>query len=212
MNEYKERLNNYNNVKSPKELLEFMDKNIKYGIYGTDRVIYDKWDADNNSKFQKACQTKYALCDLNRLLKYGYGTCWDQVEFERNWFIHNNYECKTFFIWFCFDTSNNYITHTYLVYKDKVTNKYYYFEHSDELNKGIKEFDSYKDAILYQMEKHINFNKQVGNLINEDVLSHLQVYEFRIKKYGCSQYEYIDNILNSKLIYDNNNFVNNIKS
>lgn len=34
MNEYNEGLNNYSNVKSTKELLEFME-NIKYGIYGT---------------------------------------------------------------------------------------------------------------------------------------------------------------------------------
>ena len=33
-------------------------------------------------------------------------------------------------------------------------------------------------------------------------------YEFEIKKYGCSQYEYIENILNSKLVYNNNKFVN----
>ena len=59
MNEYEERLNSYSNVKNPKELLEFMDKNIKYGIYGIDKVVYDKWDASNNSEFQKACQTKY---------------------------------------------------------------------------------------------------------------------------------------------------------
>ena len=191
MNEYVERLNNYNNVKNPNELLEFMDKNIKYGIYGTDKVVYDKWDTSINSEFQKACQTKYVLCDAKRLLKYGYGICWDQVELERDWFINNDYECKTFFIWFCFSTSNNYVTHTYLVYKDKKTEKYCYFEHSDDANKGIKEFDSYKDAILYQMEKHIDCNRNVGNLINEDVLSHLQVYEFEIKKYGCSQREYI---------------------
>ena len=123
MNEYVERLNNYNNVKNPNELLEFMDKNIKYGIYETDKVVYDKWDASINSEFQKACQTKYELCGSKRLLKYGYGTCWDQVELERDWFINNDYECKTFFIWFCFSTSNNYVTHTYLVYKDKKTVK-----------------------------------------------------------------------------------------
>ena len=147
---------------------------------------------------------------IKRLLKCGYGTCWDQVELERDWFINNDYECKTFFIWFCFSTSNNYVTHTYLVYKDKKTEKYCYFEHSDGANKGIKEFDSYKDAILYQMEKYIDFNRSVGNLINEDILSHLQVYEFEIKKYGCSQYEYMENILNSKLVYDNNKFVTEI--
>ena len=75
MNEYVERLNNYNNVKNPNELLEFMDKNIKYCIYGTDKVVYDKWDASINSEFQKACQTKYELCGSKRLLKYSYGTC-----------------------------------------------------------------------------------------------------------------------------------------
>ena len=56
------------------------------------------------------------------------------------------------------------------MYKDKKTEKYCYFEHSDDANKGIKEFESYKDAILYQMEKHIDCNRNVGNLINEDIL------------------------------------------
>ena len=32
MNKYEERLNSYSTVKNPKELLEFMYKNIKYGI------------------------------------------------------------------------------------------------------------------------------------------------------------------------------------
>ena len=207
---YNERKLAYDKVNTPEELQEFMDKYLKYGIYGTDNKIYENWNSDVNSEFQIACQTKYSLCDAKRYLQYGYGTCWDQVELERDWFINNDYECKTFFIWFCFSTSNNYVTHTYLVYKDKKTEKYCYFEHSDDANKGIKEFDSYKDAILYQMEKHIDCNRTVGNLINEDRLSHLQVYEFEIKKYGCSQYEYMENILNSKLVYDNNKFVTEI--
>ena len=120
--DYYQRKNLYDQAKSPEELLNFMDKCIEYGIYGTDGKVYGDWEADGNSDFQVACQTKYALCDIDRSLKYGYGTCWDQVELERDWFSKNNYQFKTLFIWFLFEEDNNYITHSYLVYKDKITN------------------------------------------------------------------------------------------
>lgn len=208
MLDYEERINEYNKITNPNELLSFMDKYITYGIYGTDNKIYTNWEMDTNSEFQLAYQSNYELCDCDRLLKYGYGTCWDQVELERTWFTTHGYENKTFFIWFYFNKENNYITHTYLIYKDKNMNKYYYFENSDINNRGIKEFASYKDAIEYQKSKHIEFNKKSGNKIDEEVLKHLQIYEFKINKYKCNQEEYINNIINSKLIYENNIYKN----
>lgn len=202
---YKERIEKYNEVNTPEELLKFMDKYITYGIYGIDSKSYTNWENDINSEFQIACQTKYALCDKERILKYGLGTCWDQVELERFWFKEHNYNFKTFFIWFYFEEDNNYGTHTYLVYEKN--NKYYYFEHADYNNKGIYEFDSYKDAIEYQMSKHINFMKQNGLPIDEEILKHIQVIEFNIGKYEIDMNEYFENLFDSNIIYENNQFV-----
>lgn len=209
---YEERKVAYNKVRTPKELLVFMDKYIKYGIYGTDNKIYDNWESSNNSDFQIACETKYLLCDAERYLKYGYGTCWDQVELERDWFTKNNYEFKTIFIWFLFEKENSYLTHTYLVYKDKETNQYCYFEHADYNNRGIHSFNTYEEAIEYQKAKHIQFNEICGNVINEDVLNHLVIYEFNQPKYGCSMEEYINNIFCSKIIYENNKYKSDLIS
>lgn len=204
--DYYQRKNLYDHVKSPEELLNFMDKCIKYGIYGTDGKVYEAWEADSNSDFQVACQTKYALCDIDRSLKYGYGTCWDQVELERDWFSKNNYQFRTLFIWFLFEKDNNYITHSYLVYKDKITNEYCYFEHADSNNIGIYKFKTYLDVLEYQKNKHIRFNELCGNVIDEDVLDHLTIHEFDHPKYGTSSMEYIENILSSKIIYKNNHY------
>lgn len=199
------RFEKYNKLSSPEELLEFMQKEIKYGICGNDKKIYSDWDSKSNFEFQHACQSKYFLCDKERILKTGYGTCWDQVELERDFFKSHGYEFKTFFIWFLFDYENNYLTHSYLVYKRN--NKYYYFENSDTENRGIYCFNSYKEAITYQMNKHIKTNKKYGNKINNEILKHLNIVEYKNTRLGMNQKEFIEMILNSKVIYRNNSFI-----
>lgn len=198
--------NDYNKINTPEELLDFMKNNIKYGFSDENGKVYGEWDSNSSSDFQTNFSSKYRLLSPSNLIKNKYGVCWDQVELERDWFKRHNYECKTFFIWFYFKEKNNYITHTYLVYRDKISNKYCYFENSDFKNMGIHEFDSYKDAIEYQRLKHISFNKECGNIINDEILSHLEIYDFDAPKYGCSVDEYFSHILNSKIIYENNKY------
>lgn len=204
---YEQRKIAYDKVSTPEELQVFMDKYLKYGIYGTDNKVYKTWNIKTNSKFQEACQNKYSLCNVERFLKYRYGTCWDQVELKRDWFTNHNYEFKTLFIWFLFEETNNYTTHAYLIYKNKENNKYYYFEHSDFTNRGIYEFDTYESAIEYQKELHIKNNKNSGNIINDSILSHLIIYEFSSPKYGCNMSEYLNNILESTIIYQNGKYI-----
>lgn len=75
---YEQRKIAYDKVSTPEELQVFMDKYLKYGIYGTDNKVYKTWNIKTNSKFQEACQNKYSLCNVERFLKYRYGTCWNQ--------------------------------------------------------------------------------------------------------------------------------------
>ena len=188
----------YDEIKTPRELLEFMD-NIRYGFYGNDNKEYiNDGSEESNKIFQDACLTEYSLADKDKVLKYRLGQCFDQTELERAWFREHNYEFKTIFIWFLFDYENTYPTHSYLVYKEN--DKYYYFEHADYINRGIYEFDSYEEAIKFQMNKHIEYTKNMGNTIDDEAIKHLHIYEYDISKYNISFEEFIDNILDSKEI------------
>ncbi len=180
----------YNEINTPQELLEFMENNINYGFHGIDDKDYTPEDKDFNTN----CREKWILSDANRVLKYKLGHCWDQVELERDWFSKKGYEFKTIFIWFLFNKENNYPTHTYLVYKEN--NKWYWFEHANYNNKGIHEFNSLKDAILFQMKKHIEYASK-NNEINEEIINNIHIYEYNNPKYGCNMAEFIKNIINS---------------
>ena len=206
--EYKLRVINYNKIHTPEDLLKFMDSYIEYGIYGTDNKAYINWENDINSSFQVACQTKYELCDKKRILKYGLGICYDQTELERFWFKEHNYKYKTFFIWFCFNENNNYPTHTYLVYEEN--NEFCYFEHADFNNKGILKFDSYKSAIMYQMERYVDFIKKCNLEINDEILNRIWVIEYNVIKYGLNMEEYYNNLFKSKIVYENGRFTTNL--
>lgn len=186
----------YKKINTPEELLEFMNKNIEYGIYGTDNKIYTPGTEEENNQFQYACVNLYELSDSKKLLKCGYGHCWDQVELERDWFSKQGYEFKTFYIMFVLDYDNSYATHTYLIYRKE--NKYYYFENADYKNRGIYEFNSYEEAIRYQREKHIEYNKEIGNKIDEEILKSLKIYEYKKPKPGLTMQEFINYVLSSK--------------
>ena len=191
-------IDSYNKVKTPDELLKLMD-DIKYGIYGNDNKVYiNDGTKESNKIFQWACINQYGLANKDKVLKYGVGQCFDQTELERAWFREHNYEYKTIFIWFLFDYEKTYPTHSYLIYKDN--DKYCYFEHADEMNKGIYKFDSYIDAIKYQMNKHIDYTEKNGNIVDNEIIKHLHIYEYDEPKSNISFDEFIDHILESKEI------------
>lgn len=178
----------YNNIKNPKELLEFMNQNIEYGFYGSDNKIHTPDSKDFNEEFDKY----WVLCDKDRLLKYKYGNCYDQVELEKDWFKSNNYEFKTFFIYYDLNFENDYFTHTYLAYKEN--DKWYYFEHADYNNRGIHEFNSLNELKEFQKNKFIEFNKASGRKINEKINSKIKIVEYNITNHNinCDEfYEYM---------------------
>ena len=183
--------NEYNEINTPQELLEFMNNNIKYGFHGKDDNDY----IDNgNNDFNENCIKKWTLSSPNNLLKNKLGHCWDQVELEREWFEKHNYEFKTIFIWFLLDYQNSYPTHTYLAYKEN--NKWYWFEHADFNNRGIHEFNDYKELIQNQIKKHIEYASK-NNEINEEIINKIHAYEYSKPKYGISMDEFINHIVNS---------------
>ena len=76
-------------------------------------------------------------------------------------------------------------------------------KHSDFKNRGIYEFETYQDAIDYQRNKHIEYNNQ-RNVINEEILNCLHIYEYTNPIYGCTMKEFISNILENGKEVGNN--------
>lgn len=181
----------YKDVKTPIQLLKYMEENIKYGFVDNSGKQYTPV---NMEEFQSACKTKYRLSTPKRLLEVKYGHCFEFVELERDWFKKHNYSFKTFYIMFVLPYDNSYSVHTYLVYESN--EKFYYFEYANLLNRGIHEFASYEEAIKYQRIKHIEHNKQ-RNVVGEEELKHLKIYEYKNILYNCSMNDFINDILNN---------------
>ncbi len=184
-------INEYNAIKKPEELLNFMNKYINYGYIGSESGKLHVWE-DND--YQDSFENDYALTSPIQLLRNRYGQCWDQVELERDWFSKNNYKFKTLYIMFLFEHKNNFPTHSYLVFQKN--NKWYWFEHSDIINTGIHEFDSYEEAIKGQLKAHIDFTKTYIDITNEDI-KRIVIFEYEKPEYGISMTDFIDNIIDN---------------
>jgi hypothetical protein len=114
-----------NDIISPQQLLNWMDKNIEYGYLGNDSKIYYTMDAEEFSN-------KYFLQSPSELIKNKIGVCWDQAELERAIFK----KLKIFHIVIYIEQINEIrSTHTFLLYK--INDNYYWFENSYEKYRGI---------------------------------------------------------------------------
>lgn len=63
-------------------------------------------------------------------------------------------------------------------------------------------FNSYKEAITYQMNKDIETNKKYDNKINDEILKYLNIVEYKNTRLGMNQNEFIEMILNSKVVIE----------
>lgn len=192
----KELINKYNLIKTPEELLDFMDKNINYGYLGKNNKLYYFGDND----FDKDWYLEYVLESKDDILRTGIGNCFDQTELERSWFLENDYEVKTVFVMVNLDYENDYPTHSFLTYKNKDNSGWNWFESSDFDNRGIHRFQSFNEIIKYQLDKYKEFLKTFN--IKEDELSKIVVKVFSKPKENCSAREYLDFVLSSDINID----------
>lgn len=181
----RDKMNIYNNLKKPEELLEFMNQ-IHYGYKGNDGKIYD--DAASEL-FKNNWYSKCVVQDHLGVLETKIGTCWDQVEFERNWFEVNNYEHKVYFL--CYDIEKDHSTHTFVIYKEN--NNYYWFENAFEKYRGIHKYDSLNELLKDIVSKSIEFNK-INYKLKENLENKVVLCEYPKPKTNCSVEEFFNNI------------------
>ena len=179
----------YENIKSPQELLNLMSK-INYGYLGKNGRIYHFDDEDFNSSWEK----NYILESPEEILKTGFGNCWDQTELERCWFENKGYEYKTLYEMVKLDYDTPYPTHSFLIYKDE-NNNWNWFENSDYDNRGIHTFSTLEELIKYQLNNYKKLLKKYN--ITSIELEKIILNEFSKPKVHSTSEEYLEHVINS---------------
>ena len=179
-------------IKTPKELLDFMSNKINYGYLGKNGRVYHYDDSDFNLDWHE----QYILESKDDILENLYGNCWDQVELEREWFLKNGYEIKTIYEMVKLDYNNVYPTHSFLVYKDN--EHWFWFENSDFDNRGIHKFNTLDELLNYQYKRYVEFLKTFN--ITDEELEKIIVTEFDKPKEHISAEEYLNHVINSQQI------------
>ena len=180
----------YNSIKTPKELLKFMSNNISYGYFGKNGKIYNFDDEDFNKKWKD----EYILESSEDVLKNKIGTCWDQVEFERDWFSKHNYEFKTIYHQVILNYDNPYPTHTFLVYKEN--DKWYWFENAWDDQKGIHEFNTFDELLKFEYQKYLKKLKEYS--IKDEEIAKIKYFEYSKPNSHINVINYLKHIINNK--------------
>lgn len=179
----------FNEIKTPDQLLSFMNDSVEYGFVDKNGKKYNDYNSDN---WLDTCYVQTG----EEVLKSRIGTCWDQVELERLWFEKNNYEIKTVFICFEVDYKNDYPTHTFLLYKKDT--KWYWFENAFEKYRGIHEYNSFEEAIDYVISKYLEYAVNNGIAKKEDKKL-ISSYEYTKLNESVGVKEYIKHVVNKKI-------------
>lgn len=164
-----------------KEIMNVLE-DINYGF--KDEKGNNIIDSDPK-KWHEEFYKFYYLQTPEELLISKCGVCWDQVELERALFEKENIKIKTYFIFL--QDGNDLPSHTFLVFKDN--SKYYWFEHSWGIYKGIHEYDSELELLADVKEKFI----QSHNYVSEYSKFYLYEYQVPVKHIKCDDfYKYIE--------------------
>ncbi len=175
----------FNDVKNPRQLYEFMRENIKYGFISSyDMLVYSRKEIRNSELYEQLLFNSYFLQSPDSVLKSKYGLCYDQVEFARSWFSYNNYLVKTYF--------TKYHNHSFLVYYDN--NSYNLFETTFKGSNGIYPFDNMEEVFDKYIEMQLSCAKSD---INDDI----NIIEYSKPLYGQNFYQFRDYILTNPVVY-----------
>lgn len=158
-------------IKNPIDLYLFMKENIKYGFYSTyDNDTHRRVDMNDDMLYELLLFHSYYLQSPKELLISKHGICFDQVEFERDWFVKKGYEVYTFF------TPHH--NHCFLVFKD--SNGYNWFERTIKEHNGIHTKKSLEELIYHYKYVQDNMN--------------LKLYQYDNVTYGETFCDFLDEV------------------
>ena len=124
--------------------------NIKDKLEGIRLGYRDKYD-NKYIGFDADFKETFYLQSPKQLLESKIGSCFDQVELERELISRLDVDCRTYFISYT-DDENDY-SHAFLIYKD--SQKYYWLENAWMKYKGLHLYDSKEDLFDDVLSKFV---------------------------------------------------------
>lgn len=167
------------------DIMKIMDQ-IEYGFPDEKGFNIKK---KNPKMYEEEFTRFYYLLTPEELLEKKCGTCFEQVELERKFFLEHSIPISTYFI--CTYEEGNYPCHTFLVYEKK--GKFYWFEHAWGIYRGIHEYSNLKTLLLDAKKKFIESH-------NTKKESYTFVYEYQKPKGHISCKEFYLLMEKQKLI------------
>ena len=150
------------NIKSPEDILEFLNKYIDYG-----------WVDINNNKHikeMKDFRKLYRTMSLEDTLKYGVGTCIEQVVLIKYLLDKINIKNKIFCTRIYEPNDFNNLEseehmHCFILYY--LNDKVYQLEHPNYYKIGIYEYENEEDAIKNINEYYVNLSGKIARPITQ---------------------------------------------
>ncbi len=146
--------NNFYDVQTPKELMDYMNKNIIYGWLDKEKQKH----VDNLKNFRE----NYVSSNIEEILTSKLGTCIEQAKLIKYFFDNKGIENKLF----ClrnYETEDNFEAevkmHCFVLYH--YHDKWYHFEHSDSIHRGIYEYETIEQALQCQIATDSEKKNQV---------------------------------------------------
>lgn len=148
--------------------IEKIMKDISYGYTDKNGTVH----TDFGPEF-----SDYRLQSPEELLKSKYGICWDTVELQRE--LLKEYNPQTYFVVYYDDYKCP--SHTFITFEKN--GKFYWYEYSWEMYRGLHEYDLMQDLINILAEKHLKKCIKWDGVKNPDVMQ-LCVYKYSKPEYG----------------------------
>ena len=130
----------YEELKTPRDLYNYMRDNISYGFVNQDNNIFLRRDT-SEIYYMEELLRNYKFQSPEEVLMTKCGLCYDQNELMRYWLEQNNYEVKTYF--------SPIMNHSLLVYTDN--DKFNWIERTYKDVLGIHDFNNLNDLFEFYL-------------------------------------------------------------
>ncbi len=154
-------------------------KDIKLGYRDKNGNLY--------SGFRYDFKDVFYLQSPKQLLESKVGSCFDQVELERDLVTKLDVDCRTYFIMYPDDKFD--CAHTFLIYKD--TKKYYWLENAWIKYKGVHVYNSKEELFDDVINKFIE-------TIPAGEIKKVKMYMYDKPRYGINYTKLLSHFINSK--------------
>lgn len=167
---------NYQDIKNPKDLYVYMKNNIYYGFVARNGEVFVREKVHDDRLYDDMLIKSYYLQSPLELNDSGYGLCFDQVVFARDWLNNNGYNTQAYY------TPHH--NHTFLIYKDRDINRYILFERTLGNYNGLKNF--------YGLSSALNYYNNLQKVLSGNKIDDIDIYRFGDIEYGLGFNEVVD--------------------